>query len=193
MQNAIIIHGTSDKDEYYSPDYPSASNSHWLPWLQKQLLIRDVSAVTLEMPQSFMPDYEVWKREIERFDITPETILIGHSCGAGFIIRYLSENKDRNLAKVVLVAPWLNPEKSKGEENDFFKFEMDNSLVSRTSGITIFNSDNDDTSIQVSVKKILTEIPGIKLVEFHSYGHFCYEDMQTTEFPELLNEVISAD
>ncbi len=191
MKNAIIIHGTSDKEEYYSPDYPSASNSHWLPWLQKQLIIRDIPAVVIEVPNSYMPDYAVWKRELERFDITPETILIGHSCGGGFLVRWLSENKNVTVGKVVLVAPWLDPEKSKGKDNDFFNFTMDEKLVSRTAGVTIFNSDNDDSSIHVSVEKILGSIPDIKLVDFHSYGHFCFSDMQTVEFPQLLEEAIS--
>jgi len=46
MKNAILLHGTSSKEEYYSLEYPSASNSHWLPWLQKNLLVNDVHAVT---------------------------------------------------------------------------------------------------------------------------------------------------
>ncbi|NND65590.1 MAG: hypothetical protein HKM24_06465, partial [Gammaproteobacteria bacterium] len=57
MKNAIIIHGTCDKDEYYSDKYPSLSNSHWLPWLQKQLLVRDIAAVTLEIANAWQPNY----------------------------------------------------------------------------------------------------------------------------------------
>ena len=191
MKNAIIIHGTCDKEEYYSPEYPSASNFHWLPWLQKQFLIKDIAAVTPEMPHGYMPDYKVWKREFERFDITPETILVGHSCGGGFLVRWLSENKNQKVGKVVLVAPWLDPNKRKGEDNNFFDFEMDSELVSRTDGITIFNSDNDDEAIQTSVKKIMDTIPNIKLVDFHNKGHFCLSDLGTEAFPELLGEALN--
>jgi len=84
MKNAILLHGTPSKEEYYSLEYPSASNAHWFPWLQKQLLIKDIPAVTIEMPSSYLPDYSLWQTEFERFDITPETILVGHSCGGGF-------------------------------------------------------------------------------------------------------------
>ena len=79
MKNAIIIHGAPDKEEYYSDKYPSASNFQWLPWLQKQLIMRDIKADTPEMPHAYSPQYDVWKREFERFDITSETILVGHS------------------------------------------------------------------------------------------------------------------
>jgi predicted alpha/beta hydrolase family esterase len=190
MKNAVIIHGTCDKEEYYSDKHPSASNAHWFPWLQKQLLINDISAVTPEIPHGYMPDYAVWKREFERFDITDETILVGHSCGGGFLVRWLSENKEVNVGKVVLVAPWLDPNKTKGADNDFFDFEMDQDLVSRTEGLVIFNSDDDEPAIHTSIKQIMETIPNIKLFEFHSYGHFCLGDMGTDAFPELLKEIL---
>jgi hypothetical protein len=34
--NAIIVHGCPDREEYYDPAAPSASNHHWLPWLANQ-------------------------------------------------------------------------------------------------------------------------------------------------------------
>ena len=55
------------------------SNSHWLPWLQKQLLNNDIFAETPEVPLSFEPLWERWVKEVEQFHITQETILVGHS------------------------------------------------------------------------------------------------------------------
>lgn len=191
MKNAIILHGTCDKEEYYSPEYPSASNFHWLPWLAKQLLIKDIHAVTPEMPHGYLPNYAVWKQEFERFDITSETILVGHSCGGGFLVRWLSENKDKKVGKVVLVAPWIDPNKTKGEDNDFFNFEMDIELVSRTQGVTIFNSDTDMEAVHTSVNQIMDTIQNIKLVEFENKGHFCLSDLGGEAFPELLEEILS--
>lgn len=191
MKNAIIVHGTCDKEEYYSPEYPSASNSHWIPWLQKQLIIKDIKADTPEMPHAYEPRYEVWKTEFERFDITPETILVGHSCGGGFLVRWLSENKNQNVGKVVLVAPWLDPNKTKVGEDGFFDFKMDSELVSRTDGITIFNSDDDDEGIHSSVECIMNTVSSIKVVEFHNRGHFCLSDLGTEAFPELLKDILN--
>lgn len=94
-RNAILVHGTCNKEEYYSEKYPTPSNSHWFPWLSKQLIILDIPTVAVEIPDSYMPDYSVWKREFERFNINSETILIGHSCGGGFLVRWLSENKNK--------------------------------------------------------------------------------------------------
>ncbi len=188
QKNAILIHGAGSEDEYYSDQYPTLSNSHWLPWLSKQLMILNIPTVSLEIPNAYMPDYVVWKKEFERFDIDSETILVGHSCGGGFLVRWLSEN-DVKVEKVVLVAPWLDPEKRKGVDNDFFDFEMQKDLVSKTKGITLFVSKDDDNDIQISVNRILNNIDDIEKVEFKKHGHFTLNDMGTEEFPELLNKI----
>ncbi len=98
------------RDEYYDPKRASQSNEHWLPWLQRQLLLQDILAYTPEMPKSYDPDWPVWVREFERYDIGPETILVGHSCGAGFLVKYLSLHPELTVGKVVLVAPWMDPD-----------------------------------------------------------------------------------
>ena len=192
MKQAILVHGRPDKDEYYNPKYPSPSNSHWFPWLTKQLQVNDIFTVALEIPNPWQPRYDVWKTELERFEITHETILVGHSCGAGFIVRWLSEDSKRKVGKVILVAPWLNPENNpEYDMGDFFDFEINPNIVDQTAGITIFNSDNDMETIHRSVDRIRSIVKEIDYKEFHNHGHFCTEDMQTDEFPELLQAIIS--
>jgi uncharacterized protein len=188
MKNAIIIHGRPDKEEYYDPLVPSCSNSHWFPWIQKQLLSHDIPTQTPEIPNSFDPQYDVWKKEFERFDITPETILVGHSCGGGFLVRWLSKNKNVTVGKVVLVAPWIDPDRD--STTDFFDFTIDPDLVKRTKRFIIFHSDNDYVSIQKTVKILRDTVKGTEYREFQNYGHFCIEDMKTPEFPELLEVLI---
>ena len=75
------------------------------------------------MFKCYQPKYELWKTEFEKNEIDEETSLVGHSNGAGFIIRWLSENKDVRVDKVILVAPWLDPTNRKGSE--FFDFVID--------------------------------------------------------------------
>lgn len=191
MKNAILIPGRPDKDEYYDPERPTNSNDNWFPWLSKQLQINDIFAVAIEPPKPWQPRYDIWKKELERFDITPETVLVGHSCGGGFIVRYLSENKGTKVGKVVLVAPWLNPENNPVSDTaDFFDFEIDPDLVSRTDGVIIFNSDDDMDTIHKSVDIIRAKVKNIKYKEFHNHGHFCLEDLKTDKFPELLEEIL---
>jgi len=188
MKNAIILHGLVERDEYYDAAAPSPSNSHWLPWLQKQLLLNEIKADLPEVPRTYEMSWENWVREVERFDLTPETILVGHSMGGGFWVRYLSEHPELKVAKVVLVAPWLN--RSHEEATDFFDFEFRPEIAAQTQEITIFSSDNDSKDVQDSVSFLRAELPSAKITEFHEYGHFCLADMNTEAFPELLAEIL---
>ena len=114
---------------------------------------------------------------------------MGHSTGAGFFIKYLSIHKDLRVDKVILVAPWLDPDRKK-TKNFFDDFEIDLNIINRTAGITIFNSDNDQQSVHKTVKLIRQKVKGLTYKEFHNYGHFCFEDLKTTVFPELLQEIL---
>jgi len=188
MKNAIILHGRPNREEYYSEKYPTMSNSHWLPWLQKQLLSHDIYAQTPEIYKSFEPSYEKWSREIERFDPDEKTLLVGHSCGAGMIVQWLSRNPSKKVGKVILVAPWIDVEK---DDWPAFDFDIDKNLVSRTAGLTIIHSADDVEEIQTSVKKLREDLAGAKYIEFKDKGHFTHHYMPTDTFPELLKECLA--
>lgn len=182
--SCILLHGQPDRDEYHDPRFPSASNSHWFPWMQKNLLIHGIAAHTPEIPDSWNPHYPTWATEFERYELTPETSLVGHSCGGGFLLRWLSEHPDVQVGRVVLVAPWLDPRRE--ETTDFFDFTIDPLVPTRTAGLTVFHSDDDADDIQESVGMILAAVEGVAAREFHGYGHFCRGDLGSDEFPELL-------
>ena len=186
MKNAILIHGTASKEEYFSPLLPSLSNANWHPWVQQQLIIKGIPTQVPEMPNAWKPDYATWQKEFERYDITPETMLVGHSCGAGFIVRWLSGHKDVRVAKVVLVAPSLGLD---WDEREFFDFEFDSALASRTAGLHIYGSDNDKDAIKQAIQQYRTDIEGATYREFVGYGHFASEDIGTG-FPELVAELL---
>jgi predicted alpha/beta hydrolase family esterase len=189
MKHAIILHGAPEKENYYDASKPSESNAHWLPWLQKELIIRDIKADTPEVPRSYEPEWDVWCREVERFDISADTMLVGHSAGGGFWLRYLSEHPDLHVGRVILVGPWLDPDHTFNE--DFFVGRFDPELISRTAGLTIFYSDDDSDNVHASLDRIRQEVPGIVWRLFNGYGHFTYENLKRPEFPELLNELLS--
>lgn len=187
MKTAIILHGYNDKSEYLDVNRPAASNDHWLPWIQRQLLLKGIEAQTPEMPGFYRPNYEKWTEMLERFDLNKNTMLVGHSCGGGFIARYLSENNVR-VGKVVLVAPWLDPEHTINK--NFFKFEIDTNLVSKTSGIVIMYSTDDQSDVLKSIDILKSKLKNAKFQEFSRKGHFVLSSLKTQKFPELLANLL---
>lgn len=188
MKNAIILHGRPKRADYYAASGVAQSNAHWLPWLQQQLIVRDIFAVTPDIPHAYEPVWERWVQEVERFEIAPDTMLIGHSCGAGFWVRYLSEHPELQVGKVVLVAPWIDVERD--DPNRFFDFVIDPGVVARTKNLAIFHSTNDAPEIQSSVKKLRQELTGITYKEFKDFGHFDSDKLRDNGFPGLLDELL---
>lgn len=167
------------------PKTPAPSNNQWFPWLQKQLSLKGIVAQTPEMPEPYRPDYEKWKQVFEQFELDEDTILVGHSCGGGFLVRWLSEN-DVKVGKVVLVAPWINPNYQEIVAG-FFDFQIDPNLVSKTKGLTLFISSDDEQDELDTAKMLEEKIQDIKMVRFTDKGHFCVGfNLKTEEFPELL-------
>jgi predicted alpha/beta hydrolase family esterase len=192
MNNAILVPGRPDKDEHYNPERPSNSEDHWFSWLKRQLILQDIHAVSIEPPFPFRPRYDEWKKEFERFDITPETILVGHSCGGGFLVRYLSEHKDLKVGKVALVAPWINPDKNpRSDTADFFDFTIDPDFPARATSATVFVSSDDEPSVIETVNILHDKVRGLKFKEYTDKGHFVLGSMKTEKFPELLEAICS--
>lgn len=189
-KNAIIVHGKPGRKEQLWRERTNNPNSkaHWLGWVKEQLDKKGVNTENPEMPKPYFPQWESWSKMIDKSLITRETVLVGHSCGGGFWVKYLSLNKELMPGKVILVAPWLDPDGD--ETDDFFEdFEIDSKLVSRTN-IVIFNSDNDMGNVHKSVAIIRKALPAVKYKEFHKYGHFTFAQMHTHKFPGLLNECL---
>lgn len=191
MSNAILVPGRPDKDEHYDPNTPSNSENHWFSWLKRQLILKDIHAVSIEPPFPFRPRYDEWVKEFERFELTPETILVGHSCGGGFLVRYLSEHKDLQVGKVALVAPWTNPDNNpRSDTADFFEFEIDPDFPARTAGVTVFVSSDDEPSVLQTVDILRSKVNGLTFNEYADKGHFVKGSMHTNEFRELLETVL---
>jgi predicted alpha/beta hydrolase family esterase len=184
MDRAIIVHGLFPEKYFYINGSDSPSNAHWLPWLQQQLCRQDILTQTPEMPRPFAPDYNDWKGELELLKPDENTILVGHSCGGGFLIRWLSDNPQIRVCKVVLVAPWLDIEKKR---SPLFDFKLRPDIADQSKyGIDILYSTDDLMPIKTTMEYLHQTLENIRYHEFIDYGHFTLESMHTREFPELL-------
>jgi predicted alpha/beta hydrolase family esterase len=185
MNRAIILHGMSNKDEYYNlSSLNSSSNSHWIPWLQQKLCQNDILSQAPEMPKPYQPNYDDWKTAFEMYKPDESTIIIAHSLGGGFIVRWLSDNPDKKVGKVVLVAPWLDID---SEYAPLFSFDVREDISQQTSkGIHLLHSTNDNYRMKKTLQYLQDNTNGLKYYEFVDYGHFTFRNMKTREFPELL-------
>lgn len=188
MKNAILLHGLPGKKEYYNPDWPSASNSHWFPWLQKELLMREIKADTPEVFRVYELLWDSWVNEVERFAIGPDTTLVGHSAGGGFWVRYLSEHPEIKVDKLILVAPWMDPDHE--YNTGFYDFDVDANLVDRVNEFIIFSSDNDGKEMKDTIETLVERFPCANVREFHEYGHFTQRTLKDNKFPELLEVIV---
>lgn len=187
MKNVIIVHGKPTKEKYYDPAGHASSNFGWVPWLQKQLLIRDIMPNVPEMPHAYLPEYQSWKREFERFDITPDTILVGHSMGSAFLLRWLSEHPAVAPARVILVAPSLDPLRT--NETGFCEFTINPTITDRTK-LVVMTSDNDSDKAEQSRQMIIDALPAADIRMFTGYGHFIPEHTGQEPLPELLEIIL---
>lgn len=194
MKQVILIHGLPSKEEYYHSEWPSQSNAHWLPWVQREILRKGTLCQALEMPHPYDPNYQEYTEVLDQMKISEETILVGHSCGGGFLLRYFSEHPELKPKKIVLVAPWLDLEGYLNEINPdttYFDFELDTQLAVRTQIELVYSTD-DDECILDTVKKVKKELP--KITQEHVFvdkGHFTEPDMHSKEFPELVEIIFS--
>jgi alpha-beta hydrolase superfamily lysophospholipase len=186
MANAIILHGQPTKNRYFDPNFPASSNYYWIPWLQKQLICRDIPTATPDVPNNWRTELSVWRQEFERYDIDEQTLIVGHSCGGGFLVRWLSEHPNVSPAKVVLVAPWLNPKKLE-ETWDFFEFVIDKKLPDRTD-LTVIYSDDDMPQILDTVAVLKDQLQNAKFIQVQGRRHFY--DNTCTEVPEVLDVLV---
>jgi uncharacterized protein len=120
--------------------------------------------------------------------INSETILVGHSCGAGFLLRYFSEHPDLKPKKIILVAPWIDPEPHI-LNTGFFDFTIDGTLTDRIDVVVFYSTDDDEPMIKTA-EIIEKALPNATYHKYSDKGHFTKGDLGTEEFPELLDEVL---
>lgn len=190
-RNAVIVHGKPPISKWEDPTQPRPHEANWLPWIGAELEAQGMEVAIPAFPEPYAPDYAAWKSVLEDQEITSTTTLIGHSAGAGFILRYLSENPRVEVDRIALVAPWLvDPEDKYG---DWTKFAIDPILpVSVRTGMDIFYSSQDNPQAQDSLKIVREALPIARYRDIPAYGHFMIgNSMENEQFPELRDALIN--
>ncbi|MCX6765758.1 MAG: alpha/beta hydrolase [Candidatus Moranbacteria bacterium] len=186
--NCIIIHGCpSDKEKAMDPQ-TRTYDKHWIPWIKEKLIAKGIKTETPLLPEPWAPDYEKFKKEFEKYEVTENTILIGHSCGCAFLVRWLGETRQK-IRKLILVAPWKIPDAGDKFREAFYVYPIDEKIKDRIGEIIMFTADDEEEDGKKSLQIYHKVLDG-KIIELKSKGHYTLGDMGTEEFPELLKVVL---
>jgi predicted alpha/beta hydrolase family esterase len=122
VKKCIIIHGGPLTG---IPEYPhSLHKLYWQPCVKDKLEKQGFSCSVPAMPNPWHPLYTDWKVELEKHNINEETVLVGHSRGVAFLVRWLGETKQQ-VKKLIMVAPNLRTESENPILRNFYSFDID--------------------------------------------------------------------
>ena len=191
MKQVIVIHGGTtfrDYDAYlnslstkklyidrliYTPK--------WKERLQQNL--GDTYQVLLPtMPNSTNARYNEWKIWFQHISelFTNDCILVGHSLGAVFLAKYLSEESLQITvtATILIAAPY---DDEQGEDLVDFKITtLSENLIDQAGRLVFFNGLDDPVISQSDLRKYRQALPGAEFIITPAPDHFVRED-----FPEL--------
>ncbi|HWQ59923.1 MAG TPA: alpha/beta fold hydrolase [Candidatus Fimivivens sp.] len=177
MKKVLIIHG-----------YQGTPNGGWRPWLMGELAKRYVYACSLPMREPEHPIRSEWVDEIVRQtdrNVSDEVYLVGHSLGATAILRYLEDDRARNIAGAVLVSGAIKGNENSGAIDSFFEGWYDfGKIMSKCARFDVIHGDNDARVPLSDAETVARELNG-KLVVIENGGHLNAESGYLT-LPQCL-------
>ncbi|PLX27138.1 hypothetical protein C0583_04525 [Candidatus Parcubacteria bacterium] len=191
-KKCIIIHGCPSNAEKAMDPETRTYDKHWIPSTKTELEKQGIITETPTMPEPWQPDYEKFKEEFEKLEVDENTILVGHSCGCAFLVRWLGESK-KKIHKLVLVAPWKTFDrhgiKNKYKEK-FYAYDIDRTIKERVDEVFMFTANDEEEGGKVSLK-IFHDALGGEIINLDGHGHYTMGDMGKEELPELVEVIVS--
>ena len=191
----IVIHGGhtfNTTKEYisfllnYKIDFARILGKGWKGSLQEKLG-KGFEVVLPIMPNPSNAKYAEWKIWFEKLFpfLEKEVVLVGHSLGGIFLVKYLSENKfpKKILAAFIVAAPFDD----KDPHHSLVDFRPKKDL----SGLQIqpkerffYHSQDDDVVSFAAFKKYKKVMKSAHFKEFKNKGHF-----NQSSFPEIVRDI----
>ena len=148
----------------------------------------DYDVLTPKMPNATNAQYKEWQLWFGNIltKIHGDIILIGHSLGGAFLLKYLSENTIKNkINALFLIAAPIESEKDE-YLGEFTKPDDTSNILHQTKKIYIMHSEDDKVVPYTQSQSLHKSIPGSELMTLQDYGHFNKE-----HFPELIKKIKS--
>jgi len=165
MAKVIILHAS----------YTNAE-SEWYPWLREELQKLGHEVFTPNLPTPEEQSLSRWMDAFEPYwqHVGPETIFIGHSVGAVFVLR-LIEKATEPIAGTILLAPFVSPVSHQGINLVTATFVNDDlswkQIHDKAGNVLVFHG-QDDPYIDYEESKEVANLLGVEMNELEGAGHF---------------------
>ena len=166
---------------------------NWFPWLKQELENKGYEVIVPKFPTPFNQSLESWLKVFSNYEnnINEETVLIGRSLGAAFILNYL-EKRNEKIKAAFLIAGYhklLNNQFYELNKSFVYK-EFDWEKIKENCGkFFVISSDNDEY-IPLETSKELANLLHAELKIIHNGGHL-NKKAGFEKFPQLLDAILS--
>lgn len=200
MKQLIYIHGWMchpDNDAFckalasrdYNPFEDKKNRKDWFEELKWSYQI-----IRPEMPNKNMAMYSAWKIWFEKifpYLNNEDLVVVGHSLGAMFLVKYIGENGfPKKIAQLHLLSTVFDESDMSDEEKYSWDFAYNPQIIpnieQRADKIFLYHSTDDELVPYTHSQKIIAYLPKAKFMTFHDRGHFFQ-----SEIPELLENILS--
>jgi len=194
-RQVVVIHGGTTFDTYddylaylksAELDIHKASTKRWKDSLPVALG-EEYEVIAPSMPCGKNAKYVEWKIWFDKYvpHLKDGVILVGHSLGGIFLVKYLSENRlPVQIKGVFLVAPPFGPN---GPEDTLADFTapLNADLLWSQCGNIVFYFSSDDQVVPISnMDPFRILLPFARYSVYGDRGHFIQET-----FPEIVEEI----
>jgi len=157
----------------------------WKPWLRSQLG-EGYEVILPKMPNQFNAQFAEWELWLNKIvpNLNDEVILIGHSLGASFLIKYLSLNKfPKKLLGLFLTGTVYETDV---DGYTLYSFSLPEMIDLQTDQVYFYHSKDDPVVPFSEMEKFMKVLPNANYRVFDDRKHFNQE-----EFPELVNDIVN--
>ncbi len=195
MKQVIIIHGGttfSTYEKYLS--YLTSATLHlerlryqpkWKERLQQELG-SSYDVLLPSMPNKTNAVYDEWKKYFDGVVsvLSDDCVLVGHSLGAIFLVKYLSENKmPIRIASTILIAAPFSDERTE-DLTDFTITTITTLFTDQAGDVTFFVGTDDPVIDMIEYERYKTALPHARYRLLPAPDHFVREDL-----PELTEAI----
>ena len=184
QSNVIIVHGA------YGHPF-----ENWFNWMKTELESLGIECVVPQLPT---PNGQELKNWLHLFNftvspmITPDTILIGHSLGAAFLLRWL-EQTNHSVFSTILAGSFIGAvgiQKFDKINESFFENEFDwHSIINKSKQFFCYHRSNDPYVSKNNFDFIANNLQARKIII--SQGGHLNEAAGFLSFPQLLIQLKS--